>query len=202
MICAAIPVFQDAKSLKRCLDSLADFDLVLVVDGVYEGYPAESPLSTDGTRELCTQYDNAKLIDAPNLKEFEKRNVYLKACPWKHLLVIDSDEWLEGDIRGWMKQVEQLTGPGIYNIDTKNSEGSHSPAPRIIINPQEFEYYGAHCVVKQGNRIFRLRGEYSNLIGGVTICMNDDLRTVEYERAWQKYRQVQIPLERPFKDRY
>lgn len=196
---AGIVTFQDRNSLKRCLDSLSDFREVIVIDGAYAGYPSENRYSTDGTYELCKKYHNVRVFTLYDKTEIEKRTLYLKLAAEldvTHLLIIDSDEWLVG-------KFENLpTERGVYSVDFCNSDGNHWHSPRLIVDPRNYEYWGAHCVIKDltTGSIFRLKSE--NVVKGVTIHSDDKLRKPEYQVAWEKYRDIQKPMERPVKDRY
>ena len=83
--------------LKRCLDSLKDFK-VIVVDGKWNDFidNNDSYRSTDGTIELAKSYSNVTTIESPNQPEWINRNKYIvegKDCDV--MFWVDSDEWVE-----------------------------------------------------------------------------------------------------------
>src|SRR5215212_1670147 len=79
-LAAGIIFFNDYSSLKRCLDSLIySVDVIFAIDGKFPNFPADSDLSTDGSRELVKSYPRCMLIDFPR-SEFEKRGKYLEYC--------------------------------------------------------------------------------------------------------------------------
>ena len=126
----------------------------IVIDGKFKYYDAPTPLSTSYLRDKVKRYPNVTLIDAPNLLEHEKRNIYLKECKQKIGFVIDSDEYII--VSDWPKVFAQLE-----NADTADLRGvfithhtipnRHDIPPRIIINPNDWEYYKAHWIFR--NRI-------------------------------------------------
>ena len=54
MLYAVVPVYNEATLLPTCLDSLLWLDKVFVIDGRYKGHAGNTPLSSDGTREIIT----------------------------------------------------------------------------------------------------------------------------------------------------
>lgn len=99
--------YNDVKSLERCLESLKDkVDLMICVDGRFKHFKGsgDDDLSTDGSRELVTSYDNALLVDVPNSYEIQKRTAYLKLCERvnaEYLLIVDSDEYVYEPETDW-----------------------------------------------------------------------------------------------------
>ena len=87
-----IPVYNAARTLRRCLDSLVDqsfddYELLLINDG-----------STDGSDAICREYANAY----PCIRYFAKenggissaRNLGLEQAKGEYILFVDSDDWL------------------------------------------------------------------------------------------------------------
>ena len=197
---AATIFYEQRESLRRTFESLKDFDLVVAVDGNLVDYPATNDLSSDGSRKLVKLYRNVCLLDRPNLTEEAKRNCYL---PYGDpILVVDSDCWVYGDIDLFKRNLP--AEPGIYCVKAVNFEGQHHPCPWLIVKPQNFEYYGAHCIMKNKatGEIFRLRGSYERLVKGITVRYDDRLRTREYMTAREVFKIRQLVHERPARDRY
>lgn len=83
--------------LKRCLDSLVDFD-VIVVNGKWNDMGGLYPESTTEANVLIDSYDNIKHIKSPNKPEYENRNTYLRWCMRSKpdfLFWVDTDEWIQ-----------------------------------------------------------------------------------------------------------
>ena len=83
--------------LKRCLDSLVDFD-VIVVNGKWNDIPGYNPTSTNEANRLIDSYENIKHIKSPNKMEYENRNIYLEECislKSDFLFWVDTDEWVD-----------------------------------------------------------------------------------------------------------
>ncbi|MGH9878139.1 MAG: hypothetical protein ACRD5H_10910 [Nitrososphaerales archaeon] len=200
MLAAGIIFYQQRDSLKRTLGSLQGFDLIIAVDGNIIDFPAGDQLSTDGSRELCKEYENVLLLDRSNLTEEAKRTCYLGYSD--NLLVLDSDMWIEGNIERFKEKLP--TEPGIYCIDGVNFEAQHHPCPLLFIKPQNYEYYGAHMIMKdkRTGQIFRLRGCYERMIPGITVHYDDKLRTQEYMAARAVFKKRQLEHERPTRQRY
>lgn len=116
-IAVGLIFFDDVNGLKRCIPTLK-VDKIYAVDGRFKNFKGKEPLSTDGSREYLQTFKHIQLIDAPDLEEVDKRNVYLRACKEDFLLRIDSDEWLEGDWSEFRKEisnkVKEENGLGYY----------------------------------------------------------------------------------------
>lgn len=100
-------MYNDCKSLERCLSSLHDkVDVMVAVDGRFKHFKDDNTgfLSNDGSRELVESYDNAVLIDVPNSYEIQKRTAYLDYCRKvrpEFLLICDSDEYVYEPETDW-----------------------------------------------------------------------------------------------------
>lgn len=86
-----ILVRNGGEGLKRCLQTLGDFDEVIVHDGY----------STDGTRELASSFPNVRILDQDRqflepdgrIKDFAAiRNQCIAAAKHDWVLVVDADE--------------------------------------------------------------------------------------------------------------
>lgn len=93
---AGIQSYNACQTLERCLESLTDFDLILVADGSFD----TDKLSTDGTREICNKYENVKLLNMPNSNTAQKKNKIQSFAthPQDILIHIDADCYLVGDV--------------------------------------------------------------------------------------------------------
>ena len=107
--------YDDLDSLKRCIPTLK-VDTIYAIDGRFKDFNAPNPLSTDGSREYLQTFDNVVLIDAPDLSEVAKRNIYMKACKEEFLLWVDSDHWIEGDWDSFRKEIDK-------KVNKKNGYG-------------------------------------------------------------------------------
>jgi len=87
--------------LKKCVESIYDqVDKIIAVDGKYKDFPGASWYSTDGTIEYLSSLGKVELIFAADLFEDDKRNVYMNRLKRGDIaLVIDGDEYIEGQIR-------------------------------------------------------------------------------------------------------
>jgi len=205
LLAAGLIFFNDCASLKRTLDSLTDFDFVIAIDGAFSAYNSNDRLSTDGSRELCLQYPNVILMDGADLLQYQKRDMYLrKAEELKvdHLLIIDSDEWLEGDLRAAIKDLTKE--PALHCIDFTNRDLQHWPASRLVVRPEIFSYHMAHCVMKRSDtgEIFRIREKDNSVLPGVALKSDDTLHTADYMRENDICQERMKVYEAPIKERY
>lgn len=135
-IAVGLIFFNDVESLKRCIPTLK-VDTIYAVDGRFKNFDAKNSLSTDGSREYLKTFKNVKIIDAPDLKEVDKRNIYLDECNEEFLLRIDSDEWVEGDWSLFRKELEA-------NVKEENGPGYCLWMNDLERNDQHWQYVGYH----------------------------------------------------------
>lgn len=112
--------YNDCRSLKRTLDSLYDkMDCMICVDGRFKHFDeGKADVSTDGSRELVSQYDNAMLLTCANSYEVEKRQMYVDACnhDYEFLFIVDSDEYvIEYNQKEFHSDLEEIYNIPYYN---------------------------------------------------------------------------------------
>ena len=90
-----IPVYNEQRYLRRCLDSVVkqdfmDMEVLLLNDG-----------SRDKSLEICREYEAADLrirvIDKENTGVSDTRNTGIRLASGKYLQFMDSDDWLADD---------------------------------------------------------------------------------------------------------
>lgn len=99
-VCAFVMFYNDGPAmLRRCLASLRGLDRVYAVDGRFRGHAGPSALSTDGCREVCAEFENVELVDAPDSSISEKSAAVFNRIsdPFTVCLMIDADMYAETD---------------------------------------------------------------------------------------------------------
>lgn len=199
MLSVAVSIFNSLDELKRMISSVQKHvKYIIVVDGKFRDFDYQSDLSTDGSRELLQSFDNVMLIDAPNLREVEKRQVYLdktKELDIDLLLVMDSDEYVECkdwdlfekycrfEYEVYNKQTNQF---GIL-VENANQIGKFDPRPRIFAHPYDIKHMDNDHknFTTKSNRLLSM----SSVIVGLRLRHNYDLRSQSYQElrlAYQK----------------
>jgi len=187
MLSFAISFFMSVQELKRCLSSIASHaKYIFCVDGRFIGFDYPTPLSVDGSRNVVVGYDNAILIDAPDLTEIKKRQIYLdktKEHDINLLIALDSDEYVECDDWNLFEEYcrseyeinnKQTTQFGVL-VENANTIGRNQfdPRPRIFANPWDIKHtdhrtfftksdnrlVGTTCVIEGAG--FKLRHNYN-----------------------------------------
>lgn len=88
--------WNDLPNIIRLVESINGRLPCIFVDGRWLNYGRGEPLSTDGSREYLKK-QNIILLDAPDLIEYQSRNVYCQNAQelgYEYCLVIDSDEFI------------------------------------------------------------------------------------------------------------
>ncbi len=96
-----------AFSLKRCLESLSDFDEVVLVDGG----------STDDTLKIASTFSNVKIYENPWPGFIAQRNFSIDKASHKWCLMMDSDEALTPELSKEIEKTIQLpSAKKLYRI--------------------------------------------------------------------------------------
>lgn len=103
VISVIIPVYNIASYLPQCVDSVLsqdyrELEVILVDDG-----------STDGSGEICDRYaaldSRVQVIHQHNSGAAAAKNAGLRRASGKYLNFVDSDDYLEPDVFGYMLEV-------------------------------------------------------------------------------------------------
>ena len=206
-IAAGLVFYDEINVLKRCLDSLKDFDLVICIDGRYDVADGP-PLSTDGSRELVMSYPNTLLVDMPFRQQTDLRNHYLDEATWNgcdYLLVIEADEYVTGDMKAFR---ESLPTPFttraqdiIFNIPMHYVGQNHVVmSPRFFYRPHLMRYGGTHSTyVIDGEKYLVSNGNESGFfltLNDIMVNHDEKPRTKAQEDRAQKYQKRLIAQER------
>lgn len=116
-----IPVYNAARTLRRCLDSLVDqsfddYELLLINDG-----------STDGSDAICREYANAY----PCIRYFPKenggvssaRNLGLEQAKGEYILFVDSDDYVANNYFAVIGQELARYCPDLLMFGAANTGG-------------------------------------------------------------------------------
>lgn len=208
-----IVFYNDRRSLKRCIESIyGDVDYILCVDGKYSYNDWNTePLSTDGSREYIREVSRnfdgqgLYLIDAPNLTEAKKRQVYVDLTydyGIDVLLILDSDEYVYSC--DWMKFrracyqamiVKEKMRWNIWNIAFK--EPMDRPrlwfqAWKVAIGPCHYDFtLKDDPTCKEIN----LGGDSMHTIGNIVISHKHDLREADHQFAREQWEKKQQSIE-------
>lgn len=137
LVSIIVPVYNVAKYLPRCLDSLINqtyknIEIILVDDG-----------STDGSGDICDEYaaldDRVNVFHTPNGGVSHARNVALDNAGGEYITFVDSDDWLEKD---WIADaiaeviradVDLYIGGYVKSYETGCDKVVHKYMPKTIL---------------------------------------------------------------------
>ena len=118
------------ETVKRAIESVRHHvRYIYAVDGKFEFFESDQELSSRDIREYLESIPNVRLVDFPNRKENEKRQVYLDLAK-EHLsdwlLILDADEYIT-DETDWDTVYEGLLShtkgniiPEIYGVTLRS----------------------------------------------------------------------------------
>ena len=186
--------YNDVESLKKCIPSLK-VDKIYAIDGRFKNFDSPQPLSDDGSRQYLKSFKNVKLIDAPDLEQVDKRNIYLKECQEEFLIVIDSDEWVEGDWSLFRKEIDNKVkkenGPCFWFWMIDLERNSKHWQCLGFLNPNKIQYKHRHDWIEvDGKRI--LPNSHNNnytKLNHLVIFNEKKLRGNEREILGKKWRE-------------
>lgn len=149
-VSVTIPVYNTAKYLRKCLESLAsqtliDIEFILVDDG-----------STDDSGMVCDEYaendSRFRVFHQKNGGSAVARQTGLDAARGEYVIVCDSDDWVEPDMYERLHQKAMETDADIVccGYYAEYNDGSSIPKQTIfketdgIVNTDDFLRYGAN----------------------------------------------------------
>ncbi len=187
-------------SVIRLLDSLPEDVPKIYVDGKFLWNESGPELTNPELREKILSYPNTTIIDAPNLLEPDKREIYLN-IDTKALFIIDTDEWIHwADWKLFREELSKLDY-GIHQIEFVENGQYFADYPRIWINPKDWKYVQCHNIFenkKTGERL-RSSGTTGHRFKSVQCSMNDHLRSKEYVENTMNYQKKLSAYEKPIK---
>jgi len=204
-IAAGMIFYDDLSSLKRLMPTL-HVDVIYAIDGRFHGFESPNPLSTDGSREYLKSFKNVILVDAPDLPEVEKRNIYLRLCKEEFLLVVDSDVWFEGDWTEFRDEInEKVNEKNGYGYWILTKDLSRKTTDYIVVGfymPSKISYVHRHDWYEaEGERILPHShgGRYTQLKS--LIMFNDkslrtDKRRVIGDKWYESSREMELGFHR------
>lgn len=196
--------FYGDPSIIRLLDSLPKQNKKIVIDGKFKFNPNKEELSDETLRESILKYDNVVLIDAPNLMECDKRQLYCTDNDSEYLFIIDSDEYIiAADWARFFEYIHTLES-GIHDIFFEvDNNGGVSSYPRLWVNPKEWKYVKTHNIFKNDNLgIFKSGNTGGTQCPGVLCGMGDELRSELYLKDTFDYQVKMIEYELPFRHKF
>jgi len=194
--------------VKRLIESLKDHvRKIIVVDGIFKDFDSKNKLSSDDVRNYLNSIDNVVLLDAPDLREPEKRQLYLNTDA-DYIFIMDSDTWVKSaDWDSVYKQLEAFNperDPEIHHVEVEGSTRRNGSCfPKLWFRPKEWEYLKTHNFWKNKvtGDVFKstLSGKH---IQDILVKTNDIGRGADYILRTRSYQGKLMAYEKPLKDEY
>lgn len=157
-----VPVYNVAPYLRKCVDSLLaqdydDYEIIFVDDG-----------STDGGGAICDAYANSRLspLDSPLIRVIHQanmglsaaRNAGLKAAKGEYVCFVDSDDYLEPNVLGYLVRTMEEKQLDVLRFNYQNvNEKYEAYQPFKNIKP----YFDYSDVVEDGETFLNKRLGYA-----------------------------------------
>ncbi len=141
-------------------------------------------------------------MDAADLTEGQKRNLYLYLCKFLEvdwLLILDSDEYvtIDGDFKqSCMDILDTEHNHYVYDVMSKRTQTDYEkydPRPRLWYEPWDMRYKECHCCYSRVDGKIRLNER--PCVEGIVIEHDKSLRTEEHNNNWKQFVQYQLQAE-------
>ena len=204
LVTLIIPVYNAARYLRRCLDSvlaqdLADMEVLVINDG-----------SRDKSLQICREYKERdpriRVIDKPNTGVSDTRNLGMREAQGKYLQFMDSDDWLTPDASRSLAEAAEADDCDLVIADFYRVNGSHYAEKKHIrkahvMGREEFAmemaedpsdyYYGV-----MWNKLYRrsVVEEYALACDTSLNWCEDFLFNLKFIRYGSRFRAIQKPV--------
>lgn len=111
-ISATIIVFNEEQNVQNCLESLADFDEIIVVDSG----------STDRTKEICEKFHNVKFFEQTWLGFGRQKNFAASLASNDWIFNIDADERISEELMGSIRSAD-FSNVSAFRVARRNFFG-------------------------------------------------------------------------------
>ena len=194
--------YNDLKSIQRGLPTLVnEVDLIFAVDGKFSLRDGPD-YSTDGSTEFLESFPNV-IIEKFVGMEHDKRQRYVELAVKYDidvLIIIDSDEYVsEADWKTFKQNLEKIldSEDNIHGVNFF-TDNNITQYPRIWIRPHQIRYWNAHCLFEVNGNVMRSPKSLKPVLG-ITLMMDDSLRSEDYLKDTTNYQYKMIEFERPFR---
>ena len=200
------PTYSDVKALEYTMPRNIKFGLdhILGIDGPFPGFKLRHPYSTDGTEELFQNYGCTLLMPGV-MEEYQKFQFamnWARYHKYNYVLLLGSDEWLEGDINIIKEQLDKHEDglAKIFDLEviehTSNKWNSGwKRVWKIFSHPDKIKSDLVHWgYYLNGSKIpYQIEG---TLLKGAVLHHDDGIRDVQRNRLMTEYQDWNVPRER------
>jgi len=208
--------YEDLQGIKRLFDSLEKTNAspyrIFAIDGKYKQFSeTENMLSSSEVHKYLEQFP--KVVNYTEWKTFpteiEKRNKYLELCQddIDFLIVVDSDEYLQGDWDLFVTNLEKLKERiykenrhmqmrNLHFVAMQDAPSTRiSNRPRIIYQPSKIRYFGCHYTWIHVDTKDSCIYTDDPAVAGIQIIHDASQRSKEYEENMNRYQIEQKKIE-------
>jgi hypothetical protein len=197
-------------------------DLIIAVDGTYQGYPAKKLYSSKKVLDLFKSFQTKYVrYDAAGLSQNEKRQLYFDFSLEHQLdviIVMDTDEYFIHERTNWplfMEDLEQKIKDNAHTFRQaycipvvlgdkgiqKMPAGYTENLPRLFYRPWELQYVDDHYTIRNKNTGVMMTFEGNATLQSIAMGHDHSLRTKQYKANTQKYEEELIEYENSVRDK-
>ena len=175
--------------LKRCLDSLVEFDVILV-NGKWDDIKGDNPRSTLEAQIVIDSYANVTHILSPNKSEAHNRNIYLENTNADFLFWVDTDEYIEMPLgkEFFIRGIADLFKKDDYSsqvhsyVHQENGKINMGKQKRLIQYPNKMRHRDKHNKLYFGDKEILANEIKYHAPRGLIVHADKNFRTKEREQ--------------------
>ena len=194
--------YNDLESIKRGFPTFVnDVDFIFAIDGRYSLRDG-SDYSDDGSTEYLAQFPNTIIRKYIGM-EHDKRQQYVNLAQEMgvdFIIIIDSDEFVfNADWKLFRDNLSKLKDSTdyIHGVKFYYNEKDFTPYPRIW-RVGKVKYYKTHNIFDVDGSLIRSPPNLKT-VDGISMGMDDNLRSEEYLKATSEYQKKMLDYEIPIR---
>jgi hypothetical protein len=200
MITACLIFYNEDQFLQEWCERVVPFvDRVIAVDGCIEGFPSESPCSTDNSYKILSSFPTVEVFAKDEIwpDECVKRSAYLAGSKGDWYVAIDADEMLVGG-ENLREEIDRL--------DKKNEDfgrlecrgyGADRAVGRVYRHQKGLHFLNRHFWLAVDDRVV-WKGDDGFILDSLYLLHRKDERTPQRLKAKALFQTKQAQRESPW----
>jgi len=196
---------ENLEIVKRSIESCIQSDWIFVIDGTFKDHPDNPKFSSKEIIEYLESLPNVIYVPAAGFIEPKKREIYFhyaSAFDCDFLILLDSDNWIEGDWDEFKENLNKIKDKTqMYSI-LLDRYGSKWGISILFPDPKNWKYTECHNFLTYNGDIRQLSAKQPVIDGLILRAGDDEFRSDDYKKKSEIYQGKMIEYEKPFRDKY